>query len=178
MIIGLMGPKGSGKSTLAQQLIEQRKFVRVSFAEPVKVMLKALLDYQGCRGDLSDRMLYGDLKEIKTGWLVGNTPRAAMQTLGTEWGREFHPELWTEIWESAISLNHGKDIVCDDARFINEAKAIRNHGGIILKIIRPGHGPSPHRSEQEYQSIPAEFVIINDSTPEYMLAQFDELMHQ
>lgn len=177
MIIGLIGPRGSGKTTLAQQLIDQRKFVRVSFAEPLKVMLKALLDYQGCRGDLSDRMLYGDLKEVVTGWLAGNTPRVAMQTLGTEWGRELHSEFWTIIWESAIFLHAGKDIICDDARFLNEAKAIRNHGGLVLKISRPGHGPSSHRSEQEYQSIPPDFTILNNSTPEYMLAQFDELVH-
>jgi hypothetical protein len=78
-LIALTGYAGSGKSTLADILACEHGFTVVKFAGPLKAMLRAL--------GLDEREIEGDLKEQPCQLLAGHTPRRAMQTLGTEWGR-------------------------------------------------------------------------------------------
>ena len=53
--IGLLGQKGSGKDTLADYLVNNKGFVKYSFATPVKNISKILFN-------LSYEQLYGNLK--------------------------------------------------------------------------------------------------------------------
>ncbi|QEL26169.1 hypothetical protein FQV39_28830 [Bosea sp. F3-2] len=152
--IGFCGPAGAGKSTAADRLAKRWRFSRVRFAAPLKAMLAAL--------GLSAEHLDGALKEEPTPLLCGRSPRQAMQWLGTEWGRNLiGDEFWIEAWRAAIERTtpttfHGgfdpiRLIVADDVRFANEAKAIRERGGIVVKIERPGSGSSSggdHASER------------------------------
>lgn len=145
MIIGLSGYAGSGKSTAAAALVDigwsQRKF-----AGPLKAMMRALLDAQGATPEKIERMIEGDLKEVSSLYLGGQTPRYAMQALGTEWGRL---RLTDSIWVDAALRTVKGPTVFDDVRFDNEAEAIRALGGIIVRIERPGVGPvSDHVSER------------------------------
>ena len=48
-ILALDGPATCGKSTLADLLIEQHGYIRLSFAAPIKEMLRTLLRCQGRR---------------------------------------------------------------------------------------------------------------------------------
>jgi hypothetical protein len=61
-------------------LVNHRGFARVRFAGPLKAMMAAL----GCTNAEID----GDRKEVPCDLLGGKSPRWAMQTLGTEWGRK------------------------------------------------------------------------------------------
>lgn len=153
--IGFCGPAGAGKSTAASHLVQHWRFNRVRFAEPLKAMLVAL--------GLSAEHLDGALKEEPTPLLCGRTPRQAMQWLGTEWGRDLiGPEFWIAAWQAAVErvppsftchggFNPIRLIVADDVRFANEAQAIRDRGGIVVRIERPGAGSSSggdHASER------------------------------
>ena len=51
-------------------------------------MLRKLLACPGADAGMIRRMIDGDLKEAPTPLFEGRTPRHAMQTLGTEWGRD------------------------------------------------------------------------------------------
>jgi hypothetical protein len=139
-LIGLYSPvPGSGKSTLAQAL-GGYCFETVRFAGPLKQMLKILLLEAGCDVRELDRYVDGDLKEVETPFLGGRTPRHAMQTLGTEWGRKLmRTTFWLDLFHSKVSQLRaaGKPVVCDDMRFENEAEAIRSAGGILVRITRP-----------------------------------------
>lgn len=94
------------------------------------------------------------------------TPRHAMQTLGTEWGRSCFKDVWVHYAlrraERALQTTRvvnkpfdagtgtsgkGSSIVqtCDtvvitDLRFLNEARAIRAAGGVIWRVNRAGSG--------------------------------------
>ena len=101
MIIGLTGLAGSGETTVARHLMGMHGFVRHRMAEPLKSMLKAL--------GLTEQQIDGDLKEVPCELLGGKTPRHAMQTLGTEWGRDLISQnLWVKAW--CDSLPHYRDI--------------------------------------------------------------------
>ena len=136
VILGLTGLAGAGKSTAAAHLVAHHGFVRRPFAALLKGMLRSLLSAQGVPAAEVERMIDGDAKEVPTRYLGGATPRRAMQTLGTEWGRALALDLWVEMWAASIV---GLDrVVADDVRFENEAAAIRALGGSVVLICRPG----------------------------------------
>lgn len=136
-LIGLAGNAGSGKTTGAGILCDQG-FARARFAGPLKAMLWGLLNAAGRDTETINRMLEGDLKETPCGLLGGRTPRQAMQTLGTEWGRDMiAPDLWTRITMQGVrvALRSGGRVVIDDVRFASEAAAIRSEGGVIWHVL-------------------------------------------
>lgn len=149
VVIGLTGPAGCGKSTIAQHLVAQDGFTRVRFAEPLKLMLRAYLEHCGAEPELIERMIEGDLKETPSALLVGRTPRHAMQTLGTEWGRMCIDEhLWTSAAAMRVHrLRRHTNIVIDDVRFENEADTVRHMGGKVVMITGRGGIPGNHASE-------------------------------
>lgn len=145
-LVGLVGRKGSGKDTAAVLLLEQG-FENVKFAGALKGMIRTLLAYQGADEETIERMIEGDLKEVPTDYLGGKTPRFAMQTLGTEWGRDL---IGTDFWiGTTMRRAEGKRAVITDVRFPNEAAAIEAAGGTLIGVnaewIKPVEGE--HESE-------------------------------
>jgi len=142
-LIALTGYAGSGKSTVARHLVEAHGFTLVKFAGPLKAMMRCL--------GLGDREIEGDLKEQSHPVLCGKSPRHAMQTLGTEWGREtIGSQLWVNVAvESTLAaLDSGGSVVIDDCRFENECAAVRGLSGEVVQITRPGVGRvNEHPSE-------------------------------
>ncbi|MBW4709561.1 hypothetical protein KX928_17380 [Roseobacter sp. YSTF-M11] len=150
-LIGLVGRAGAGKSTAAE-IIAAEGFTRTRFAAGLKSMLTALYASAGlCSAEIT-RRIEGDLKETPDAILGGKSPRQAMITLGTEWGRDLiTPGLWVSIWEARARsiLTAGSSAVVEDVRFPNEIEAIRRLGGLIVYIERrdaPGTSIS-HASE-------------------------------
>lgn len=144
-IIALIGNAGAGKSTVAEYLTKVHGYKVVKFAGPMKNMLRAI--------GLTDEEIEGSRKEMPIDLLCGKTPRHAMVTLGTEWGRDLIGEnFWASLWqeEAAAHINSGKLVVVDDCRFENELAAVREMGGVAWHIVRPDHAGSSvpgHRSE-------------------------------
>lgn len=142
MLIGLAGYKGSGKTTAAHQL-ELMGFGRIAFASVLKDMLKTF--------GLTDRQLYGDQKETPDdNVLCGKTPRWAMQSLGTEWGRDcIGHDVWIRAWWAKVQTIRHRTIgvVVDDVRFQSEFDFLCEHGGHVIQVHRDGCVAGDHRSE-------------------------------
>lgn len=98
------------------------------------------------------------------GWLEdclrqdGLTPRYALQTLGTEWGRAQDPEMWFKYAEAAaVKRNVQGYCVVADCRFLNEGKFMQSKGAPLIEVLRPGFdgdaamaaGVAAHQSEME-----------------------------
>ena len=185
-VIGLTGAAGSGKSTVAQMLVANHGAIRLPFAKLLKDMLVHLLEAQGIGLAVALRMVGGDLKEVPSPHLGGRTPRYAMQTLGTEWGRALVPTFWVDAWRAAVDradLEAAADmsdvlIVADDVRFPEEVAAIRALGGLVVRITRPGAGltgaAGAHSSETTDLG-EADTTITNDGSLDWLLAQADAL---
>lgn len=130
-LIALTGAIGSGKTTAADTLRRYAGYEIVKFAGPLKAMLAAI--------GLTDAHLEGDLKQKPCDLLMGATPRHAMQTLGTEWGREcIHEDVWLHLWRKKATdlLSKGINVVVDDCRFENELALVRALGGRRVNLTR------------------------------------------
>jgi hypothetical protein len=161
VLIGFTGRIGAGKSTAARALYN-RGFTRVRFAGPLKAMM-------ACMG-LSEQEVDGSLKEEPCDLLCGKTPRYAMQTIGTEWGRQMiGDDIWIRAFKRSVE-SYGEHIplVCDDVRFPNEAAAIRDLGGAIVRVVRGGSlGAVGHVSE--HQDFVVDATLYNTgSVPEFI----------
>lgn len=162
-LIGFAGLRRSGKDTAAKALTDLG-WTKISFAGPLKAMLITLLSVRGAGREMF-RMVEGDLKEVPTPFLDGRTPRHAMQTLGTEWGRD---QMSKDIWVNAAidKARRLKHAVITDVRFPNEAEAIQRAGGKIVKIIRPGLAVDSHPSEALVDSIHPDLCFLNSGSIE------------
>lgn len=162
-VVAFTGKAGSGKSTAADHLVA-RGWVRVKFADPLKDMMRALLAASGMTPAEIERRIEGDLKEQPEPMLAGRTPRYAMQTIGTEWGRDLIGSgLWIGIAEAQIlrRLQAGQNVVIDDCRFDNEADVVRRLGGLIVELQGRGGIAGAHQSERGVQP---DLVHHNDGT--------------
>jgi len=157
-VLAFKGKGGCGKSTAAKYLAG-RGYVRTSFASPLRAMLKAI--------GLSDADMQGEAKESPSAKLYGASPRAAMQLLGTEWGRALNPNLWVNMWRdlaSDILDQDGHGVVVDDCRFPNEAEVVRALGGFVIEIRGlesfDAVGIAGHASEA--MDFDPDIIVIND----------------
>jgi hypothetical protein len=177
-VIGITGLAGSGKSSAASLLSIHHGFKLVKFADPLKDMLRAI--------GLGPAEIEGHKKGLPSRLLGGKSPRYAMQTLGTDWGRAMiSDDLWTYIWKSRAKqfLLDGTPVVCDDCRFENEATVIRDLGGELWNIKRPQAGRlgatgglPGHESESGQAARYAKHQIQNSGTLDELLAKVTELM--
>jgi hypothetical protein len=148
-LIGLSGAAGSGKSTAAQYLHDAHRYQRKRFAQPLKDAMRRILQGAMLDDHTIERMIEGDLKEVPTPVLLGKTPRHAMQTLGTEWGRHcIGEDFWVNLMRHALDTSkRGALIVIEDVRFDNEAALIRSFGGRIIRMEGRGGIAGSHVSE-------------------------------
>lgn len=138
-LIGLSGLSGAGKSTAAKILTEDYGFIRVRFADVLKRMLRVVLEESGMDNKNIVSAIDGDLKEEGLAALNWKSARFAMQTLGTEWGRNcIGQNIWANITKRTIEkwLSNGRKVVVDDVRFQNEIDVIGELGGDVHRVIR------------------------------------------
>lgn len=170
-LVGFTGKARSGKTTSADALVDLG-FVRVSFASPVKAMVRQFLMFHGLsENDIlwhehhKDFMIQGLNVSIRELW----------QSLGTDWGRNLVSQ---DAWVGAADQVVGRylaDVCCesrpaglvfDDVRFENEAAYIRAQGGTIIHLERdlPVRRASDiHASEAGIEKAPDDLVLANSA---------------
>lgn len=80
------------------------------------------------------------------------TPRVALQTLGTEWGRKFCGDLWSISLFRRMAPEHS--YVVTDCRFDNEREQSRRHGACVVLLKRGlAESTSSHASEAELRDM-------------------------
>lgn len=169
-IIGLCGPMGAGKTTVGKLLRGRHsKPVNAPFAAPLKSMMSALgVPHSNVHGTQDD-------KEAPLDILDGHSARHAMQTLGTEWGRNcISPNLWVLAWRNEVgrSIGIGADIiVADDVRFENEVQAIKDMGGLVIRVVRTmgeaqmnAEGRYFSHASEQHHCLSYDYTMVNDAS--------------
>jgi hypothetical protein len=174
MIIGVTGKMGSGKDTFYKMANKHISFAeRRAFADKLKESAAALL---GCTSsDLNEWKLDKDLHISGGHWdYFNHSPlftwsfREFLQRYGTEAHREiFGENFWLEQCLPLDDDYRGKLIIVTDVRFNNEAKWVRDLGGIVIQVIRPTlDSGDVHASEVPIDPSLVTKIIMNDGTLE------------
>lgn len=167
----------------------------------------AIVDYEDARFLLSLENVIGkndcsepSHEEIVEACKVYLTPRFALQSLGTEWGRNCYPEVWTSYtMRVANKLLSGQGwrysakrgvcqlgvfdesdigpefdgVVISDVRFRNELEAVKNQGGKVVRIKR--EKPTTLSGSASKHSSEQEQKEILDSEFDYVLQNQEDL---
>lgn len=159
-IVALLGVGGSGKTVVARRLLAAN-FHRVRFADAARDMLSAGFGS-------SPHEIDGDQRDIQQARFGGHSTSSIMRSLIHDWGRSgVHSDIWVHEWRrrvGRIGVEHGDAFVLtDDLRRPNEAAAVRDAGGVIVRITRPGYIPLTGASSLHRQAeIKADIELINE----------------
>jgi hypothetical protein len=163
-LVGLIGAAGAGKSTVANILENDYEFSKIRFANGIKSMLRALLYEAGVDHGRIHEMIDGSLKETACDELAGKSPRYCLQTLGTEWGRDFLSQnFWVDLTMHSVDnlLAISKSVVIDDVRFPNEVQAVKDSGGRIFRVMRDQDAIPEAGHKSEGQILEFDACILN-----------------
>lgn len=176
MLIGIAGKAGSGKDTAASYLCARHGFVTVAFATKLKQLLADLFG-------LTREQLYGNLKEVDDP-RYGLSPRVMMQHFGQSM-RALWPDIWVQHLRQQLEtmLAVGMRVAVTDVRQANEAQMIRELGGYLVKVERPGagarNGIPNHETESWVDKGSAwDLVITNDASLEKLYQQVETFYQQ
>jgi len=202
---GNKGSAGSGKSTVTNRIVEKHKFVDIAFADAMKRFLREVLDFsegqlwgpseqrnapdtrypvgtppENPREELMkvcDQEVLGELLGVRN-FL---TPRHALQTLGTQWGRSCYSDIWVAhamriarrveeghaVYDRQLGCRYHaevegvmethKHVVFSDMRFRNEFEYVKARGGKVIRVVRPVAELTiggAHQSENDLNDVP------------------------
>lgn len=172
-LVGLIGKKRVGKDTFAAVLVEEFGFARVAFADPLKEMALTIdppIPFYGTRL-LSEKVADYGWEFVKDTYPEA---RRFLQRLG-DGARQFDPEFWVRAGMAQVYSTRGsrslamfqhvdapKPVVITDVRYPNEADAIRDAGGTLVRIVRPGvDDGDTHESETALDGYEVDATIYN-----------------
>lgn len=186
MLIGLHGRKGAGKDTVYERITHLlgpgsacgAPVERRAFGDKVKELAAASLgvplDYIEAHKDnpLATVEVYlrdEDLAILTFRQYVQNFAKKHRDTLGLN------------VWVDQVDLtDHARRIVCiTDVRYANEAQAISDAGGVVLRV----HGPieveeagDTHESEQPLAHALVDYAIFNTARDDHFRALDGQVM--
>ena len=158
MIIGLSGYAQSGKDTVAGMLIGLYGYDNRAFASKIKDLLieinPNLNNYFDLKGAV-DAVSWDQAK-------LSAEVRRLLQDLGVGARKIFGEDFW--VSQTLNGIKPEDKIVVTDVRYPNEAQAIKDLGGIIWRIQRPGVLPvNDHPSESALDDWKYDKVLVNNS---------------
>ncbi len=119
------------------------------------------------------------------------TPRVILQLLGTECGRNIiHPNVWVNSLFNEYSLkasnwdvdgnttvNEYPNWIITDMRFPNELEAVKNKGGITIRVNRSNNLlESNHLSETALDNAEFDYVIQNDGSIQDLIDKVKQIL--
>jgi len=161
ILIGICGKKRSGKGVAAQYIIRNYAFAEIYFAGYLKEICYNLFGTNPSlnrKGDLSLR------------------DRKILQRVGTEFMRSIDDNCWVNYTMKLVE-RACQNIVIPDVRFPNEARAIKNAGGYLIRLQRDVCKKDNHSSETALDSWKDyDKVLDADITIMEMYKQIDKFM--
>lgn len=168
MIIGLMGYAQSGKDTVAKILVQEYGFKRIAFADKIRELLYEM-DAPVPVGVGFEKHVVGLQNYVDIyGWEVAKQEpvvRSMLQNLGVGARTVFNENFW--VSEALSEVAPQDKVVVSDVRFLNEVTWIKDFGGHVWRVTRPGVGAvNMHVSETELANYKEDVSLVNEGTLE------------
>ena len=182
-LIGVLGRSRSGKDTTANIIMSlyPEQYILRRFAQPIKNALKEIYDF-------TPEQLEDDEKEV-IDKRYNITPRQAMQEMTAHYlkkhgGAFFSERVFTAFDISASASDSATvsapfGIIIPDVRYEHDINAIRNRGGIIIKVTRPSLTINQqHTVEDNIQTFEGDFTIVNDGDILHLKNKIESIFNQ
>lgn len=175
-LIGLYSPAPRSGKTFAATILAHKGYQPISFAEPIKRMAVEFFMSLGYSKEKSLSLAWVDKSVVLPE--INLSVRHVLQTIGTQWGREWISE---NVWNNCFlaKVNQFSKVVVDDVRFENEVNLIKSIGGKIWLIDRPSvyQEISAHVSDNALANWNNfDHHIINNGTLEEFRLKIDQLI--
>lgn len=205
VVIGIGGEKRAGKSTCASLFTSRYGFKELSFAMPLKKAcaygfnispnyfddqslkekpfanpitirlydLMKLTEYLSRYQEITDNMIVNMFDKARNRQIT--TPRDLMQFVGTELIRTF---VDYEFWTKALikDMQRYDRVVISDVRFSNEREFVRELGGELIRVDRPGSASGDQHASENQLGADNEysFIVLNNGTIEDLHKNLDD----
>jgi hypothetical protein len=175
--IGLAGKSGSGKDVVADYLGDRYSYKKIAVADAIRNEVADFFDH--ALGSWFTH-IPGFVTVIKAfkGMVWEKPTHSAMRVLlqwwGTEYRRSQDPDYWTK--KLAARLDNNEWIVVSDVRTPEEMRVIREAGGEVWFVSRPGVAPvgiPNHYTEVALEGATFDQTILNDGTLEDLFQLVD-----
>lgn len=169
MIIGFGFNYQVGKDTATMALCRDLGFRRIGFADKLKELALELDPLvtsatQSVNVDAGRGRLKWTVQGL--GWddAKRHHPevRAILQRLGVGARKVFGENFWVE--QALGGVTPSAKVAISDVRFLNEAQAVKNLGGLMIKVSRPGFTGDGHASEVDLADYEFDYEIVNDGS--------------
>ena len=105
--------------------------------------------------------------------------RLILQGWGTDFRRKQDPNYWIKQLAEKINTSEKALFIVHDTRFCNELQFIKDVGGFLIRVVRPGEKSNDaHSSETELDDSTFERTIVNDGSLEQLNEKVIKLMKE
>jgi hypothetical protein len=193
---------GAGKDVVAKRLVDHHYFISLAWADPLKRFCQEVYGFpdEALWGESDARILPDERYPRPSGGFL--TPRFALQSLGTDWGRNCYLNTWVDYGiRTAQKILRGQfytpkhglmlvpqfdspsyradGVVFSDVRFMNELNAIKEAGGKMIRIKRQMTIPYDEKAMNLLHDSETELPNTSDELFDYIIdnsGTLDELM--
>jgi cytidylate kinase len=183
--IGLAGKSGSGKDVVADYICDRYGYKKIAVADGIRDEANAFVQFalgiEAAKQDLPksfDVVLESFLQAI---WAKPTPPE--IRILLQWWGTEYRRSKDSLYWVKRLSerLDNDEQIVVSDVRTPDEIEAIRQAGGEVWFVERPGVGSvgiANHYTEVALEGAVFDRTILNDQTLEVLNQKIDFIFQE
>jgi len=149
-LIGLGYRARAGKDTVGAILEQSFGYEPIAFADTLKQLCYGLVESSDSGDDFKENVQ-----------LCGLTGRQLLIAVGKALREHVSPNVWIDALNIHGALDYYGRVVITDVRFPNEAAKIKELGGILIEVRRPGLPDDLDETETAGAAIKWDHTIVN-----------------
>lgn len=163
LIVGIYSEGyGAGKDSFATTLVEEYRFTHYDFSKALKEHVYRFLTKQAFP-TFEDWYAYCEAHKYDSPEQEGYWVRKLLQSWG-QFHRFMDPNFWVAYWTRLVMERGYGRVVVPSVRYRNEAQRIKDMGGYIVKIERPGLAVDEDPSEHGMEGWEPDYTVLNNSS--------------
>lgn len=168
IMVGISGKAHSGKDTVADILVEDYGFIKLTFADKLKKLVRHYYK-------IPDKELWTDRKTPEVRRILQGTGELLKGLEGEDF---WIYELQKKLTYRSMQKGWNNRVVISDVRYENEKAFVEECSGITIRIDRPDREEiefnPEHISEKGLENF--EYIVVNDETLNHLKWKIKDIM--